>query len=473
MVTTRFAPSPTGYLHIGGLRTALYCYLLARRHGGKFLLRIEDTDRTRLVPDAIPNMLRMFEIFGIVPDEGPHKDGGRGPYLQSERLPIYQERLHDLVKQGHAYYCFCSSERLDALRQEQEELKLPPRYDGHCRNLPYEESRARVDAGESYTIRLKVPKAEKVEMIDLIRGRIEFNTSDVEDQILLKTDGFPTYHGAIVIDDALMGITHVMRGEEWISSIPKQILTARALGIELPKYAHMPNIMGTDGKKLSKRTGDTAAEIYIEKGYLPEAILNFVAFLGWNPKTTQEIFTLDELVEVFDLGGMGKSGAVLDPVKLDWMNSQHLMRLPDEEVLSRLGAYLQEYRPEFYVQHFSKASSETNLNIVRELKTRLKRFDEFPDLTKFLYGDAAVRPDLLCNAKMKIETLEQAKTALQFALSVLEKYSEISDFEAFKADFLASIAALGYKNGQILWPLRIALSGEEFSPGAFELAYLL
>ncbi len=204
MIKTRFAPSPTGYMHIGGLRTALYCYLWARKNNGVFMLRVEDTDQTRLVPDAIPKMLHTLDIFGLTPDEGPHKDLGNGPYTQSERLPIYQEQLHALVKQGSAYYCFCTSERLDELRKEQEDLKLAPRYDGHCRNLPYEESRARVEAGEAYTIRLKVPKAEKIEMMDLIRGRIEFNTNEVEDQVLLKTDGFPTYHGAIVIDDAMM-----------------------------------------------------------------------------------------------------------------------------------------------------------------------------------------------------------------------------------------------------------------------------
>ena len=209
-----------------------------------------------------------------------------------------------MVAKGSAYYCFCSSERLDTLRAEQEDLKLPLKYDGHCRDLPYEESRTRVEAGEPYTIRLRVPKAEKLEMQDMIRGKIEFNTTEVEDQVLQKTDGFPTYHGAIVIDDHLMGVTHVMRGEEWISSIPKQILTARALGITLPEYAHMPNIMGADGKKLSKRTGDTAVELYLEKGYLPEAILNFVAFLGWNPKTTQEIFSLEELVSAFEITNM-------------------------------------------------------------------------------------------------------------------------------------------------------------------------
>ena len=265
MIKTRFAPSPTGYLHFGSLRTALYCYLWARKHQGIFMLRVEDTDQSRLVSDATDKLMATLEIFGLSPDEGPNHDLGNGPYYQSQRLELYQERLHALAKSGGAYYCFCTSERLDTLRTEQEALKLPLKYDGCCRDLAYEESYARVQAGESYTIRLRVPLAQKLEMNDLIRGRIEFNTSEVEDQVLLKSDGFPTYHGAIVIDDYLMGVTHVMRGEEWISSIPKQILTARALEIDLPAYAHMPNIMGADGKKLSKRTGDTAVESYLEK----------------------------------------------------------------------------------------------------------------------------------------------------------------------------------------------------------------
>ena len=374
MIKTRFAPSPTGYLHIGGLRTALYCFLLARKHAGKFLLRVEDTDRTRLVPDAVENLLEMLDFFGLTPDEGPHQDGGNGPYVQSERLPIYQKYLHGLVESGKAYYCFCTSERLEELRADQESLKLPTRYDGRCRDIPLEEAKTRIAAGETYTIRLKVPKGEKLEFHDLIRGRMEWNTSDVEDQVLLKSDGFPTYHGAVVIDDHLMGITHVMRGEEWISSTPKQILTARALGFELPAYAHMPNIMGSDGKKLSKRTGDTAVESYVENGYLPEALLNFVAFLGWNPKTTQEIFTMEELVAAFRIEDMNRAGAILDPVKLDWMNAQYLVRMENGEILARLDAYLKKYRSGFYASAFSNAPKELHLRTIEELKTRLKRF---------------------------------------------------------------------------------------------------
>ncbi len=264
-VRTRLAPSPTGYLHIGSLRTALYCYLWAHHNTGKYIIRIEDTDRTRLVEGAVDAILDTHDFLNLTPDESVRHGGEYGPYIQSERLEFYQPRLHELCEKGSAYYCFCTSERLDELRAEQEELKLPPRYDGHCRHLPLEEAKVRIKNGERYTIRLKVPKAELLVFNDLIRGRIEFNTNEVEDQVLLKSDGFPTYHGAIVIDDDMMKISHVMRGEEWISSIPKQVLVARALGITLPEYAHLPNVLGADGKKLSKRTGDVSVSEYLKK----------------------------------------------------------------------------------------------------------------------------------------------------------------------------------------------------------------
>ncbi len=303
---------------------------------------------------------------------------------------------------------------------------------------------------------------------------MEFNTNEVEDTVLLKSDGFPTYHGAVVIDDDHMGVTHAMRGEEWISSIPTQVLTARALGVTLPRYAHMPNIMGSDGKKLSKRTGDTATELYLERGYLPEAILNFVAFLGWNPKTTQEIFSLTELEEAFSFEGMNRSGPMLDIVKLDWMNAQYISRLETADLCTRLTIYLETYLPDFYRDTFSRASSELNYRIIHELKTRLKRLDEYPSLTQFFYGEPDLRQDLLINPKMKVESLEDARTGLEFARSFLQNISgEVTDFDAFKAEFLAQIAGAGYKNGFVLWPVRIALSGAEFSPGAFEIVSIL
>lgn len=471
-VRTRFAPSPTGYIHIGGLRTMLYCYLWAHKNHGKYIVRVEDTDQTRFVEGAIESMLDLHDVLGLTPDESVRHGGDFGPYRQSERLPIYQERLHKLCDEGSAYYCFCTPERLADLKKEQEELKLPPRYDGHCRHIPLEEAKERIANGEKYTIRLKVPKAETIVFNDLIRGRIEFKTSEVDDQVLLKSDGFPTYHGAIVIDDHLMGITHVMRGEEWISSIPKQVLTARALGIELPFYAHLPNVLGSDGKKLSKRTGDVSVDQYMAKGYLPEALLNFLSLLGWHPKQDEEIMSMDEMIQKFEITDIHKAGAVLDPIKLDWMNGEYIKKLPLDDLYTRLEKFLQKYETEFFENTFSKFPREFNEKILSELKTRLKRFDEFRELTTFFYSEPKIAKDLLVNPKMKIATEAEAIENLKFIFPILETI-DYSDLEAMKNTILPKIAEAEKKNGQVLWPLRVALSGEQFSPGAFEIAYIL
>lgn len=472
-VRTRLAPSPTGYIHIWNLRTALYAYLWAKHNQWNFILRIEDTDRTRLVEWAVDAIIETLTLVWIRPDEWPHHDGWYGPYTQSERLHIYTPRLHQLCEEGSAYYCFCTSERLEALKKEQEELKLPPKYDGHCRHIPLEEAKERIKNGEKYTIRLKVPKWETLIFNDAIRGRIEFKTSEVDDQVLLKSDGFPTYHGAIILDDNAMGITHVMRGEEWISSMPKQILTARALGIELPVYAHLPSVLGTDGKKLSKRTGDVSVSEYIKKWYFPEALLNFLSLLGWHPKQDEEIMSMEEMIEKFDIKDIHKSWAVLDPIKLDWMNGEYIKRMELGELHERLSVYLKKYESDFYETIYSQINYDTNAKILTELKPRMKRFDEFIELTKFFYGDANIRTDLLTNPKMKIETLSDAKESLIFARDILEQIEDYGEIEAIKSPLLEAITASGKKNGQVLWPLRVALSGEEFSPGAFEMAYIL
>jgi nondiscriminating glutamyl-tRNA synthetase len=471
-VRTRLAPSPTGYLHIGSLRTALYCYLWARHSQWEYIIRVEDTDRTRLVEWAVDAIFDMHDLLGIAPSESVRHGGEYGPYIQSERLHIYQPRLHKLCEEGSAYYCFCSSERLDALRTEQEELKLPPRYDGHCRHLPLEEAKERIKNGEKYTIRLKVPKAEKIVFNDLIRGRIEFNTSEVEDQVILKSDWFPTYHGAIVIDDEMMKISHVMRGEEWISSIPKQVLVARALWITLPEYAHLPNVLGADGKKLSKRTGDVSVSEYLKKWYLPEALLNFLSLLGWHPKQDEEIMSMDEMIEKFEITDIHKSGAVLDPIKLDWMNGEYIKRMELGELHSRLAKYLEEHEATFYKDVFSQKNYDFNAKIIKELQTRMRRFDEFISLTQFMYHDAQFRPELMMNPKMKIETIKEWQSALEFVLPFIEN-GDFSTIDSLKTPILSAIVESWKKNGQILWPLRIALSWEEFSPGAFELAYIL
>lgn len=471
-VRTRFAPSPTGFIHIGGLRTMLYCYLWAKKNNWQYIVRVEDTDQTRFVEGAIESMLDLHEELGLTPDESVRHGWDKWPYQQSHRLEIYQEKLHKLCEEGSAYYCFCTPERLDNLRKEQEELKLPPRYDGHCRDIPYEEALERVKSWEKYTIRLKVPKAETIVFNDLIRGRIEFKTSEIDDQVLLKSDGFPTYHGAIVIDDYLMGITHVMRWEEWISSIPKQVLTARALGIELPEYAHLPNVLGTDGKKLSKRTGDAFVTDYLANGYIPEALLNFLALLGWHPKQDQEIMTMNEMIEKFKISDIHKAGAVLDVVKLDWMNSEYIKAMNIDKLYSRLEKFLQKYDNDFFEHIFSKFDKNFNQKIITELQTRLKRFNEYKELTTFFYQEAKIARELLVNPKMKINSEEEAIESLKFVLPILEN-ADFENMENLKAPILSAIAENGKKNGQILWPIRVALSGEQFSPWAFELAYIL
>ncbi len=472
-VRTRFAPSPTGFLHIGGLRTALYAYLWARHNNGQYILRIEDTDRSRVVEWAIDVVLDAHRIVGMLPDEWPHHDGGRWPYIQSERIHIYAPRLHRMCQEGSAYYCFCTPERLTELRNEQESLHLPPWYDGHCRHLPLEESESRIASGDKYTIRLKVPKWETIVFQDIIRGPIEFQTSEIDDAVLLKSDGiFPTYHGAVVIDDDMMGITHVMRWEEWISSIPIQVITARGLGITLPAYAHLPNIMGSDGKKLSKRTWDTAVSEYLKKWYLVEALLNFIALLGWHPKRNEEIMSMQDMISLFEISNIHKSWALLDPIKLDWMNGEYIKRMEIGELHARVAKYLEEYEPDFYSDIFSPRDYKYNTRIIAELQNRMKRFEEFIPLTSCLYGEALVRTDLMVNIKMKIETVEQWVDALRFVLPLLIS-ADYTTLDTLKVHILWAIATSGQKNWQILWPLRVALSGEEFSPGAFELAYIL
>ncbi len=473
IVRTRLAPSPTWYIHIGWLRTALYCYLWAHHNKWQYIIRIEDTDRTRLVEWAIDAIIETHEIMWINPDESVNHDGKYGPYIQSERTHIYAPKLHKLCEEGTAYYCFCSSNRLASLRQEQEELKLPTGYDGHCRHLPIEEARERIANWEKYTIRLKVQKNEILIFNDLIRGRIEFNTNQIDDTVLLKSDGiYPTYHWAVVIDDDLMKISHVMRGEEWISSMPIQILTARALGIILPEYAHLPNVLGADGKKLSKRTGDVSVTEYLRKWYLPEALLNFLSLLGWHPGNDEEIMTMDEMISQFKITDIHKSWAVLDPIKLDWMNGEYIKRMEIWKLHTKLATYLEKYEIDFYSDIFSKKEYTYNTRIIQELQGRMKRFDEFITLTTCLYGDSKINRDLLINPKMKIETIEQGINALEFVLPIIE-FADFSSMDSLKNPIIEAINLADKKNGQILWPLRIALSGEEFSPGAFELAYIL
>ncbi|MDH4121427.1 MAG: glutamate--tRNA ligase [Deltaproteobacteria bacterium] len=334
-VRVRFAPSPTGELHIGGLRTALFNYLYARRHGGVFILRIEDTDRTRYVPEAELRLMEMLKWAGIAPDEGPQVGGPHGPYHQSERLPMYRQAAEELMAKGLAYPCYCSSETLDQMRQQQQARGMPTRYDGRCRKLTPDDRKRLDDKGLTPVVRMVLPdREERMVVKDLIRGNVAFNTSQLDDQVLLKSDGFPTYHLAVVVDDHAMEITHVLRAEEWLPSTPKHLLLYRYLGWEPPQYAHLPLLLNDDRSKMSKRKGDVSVEAYQAKGYLPEALVNFIALLGWSPGDDREVFTLEELVQEFSIERINKTGAVFNRDKLDWMNQQYMSRLPVERLVA-------------------------------------------------------------------------------------------------------------------------------------------
>ncbi|MDD3646220.1 MAG: glutamate--tRNA ligase [Candidatus Gracilibacteria bacterium] len=472
-VVTRFAPSPTGYVHIGSLRTVLYNYLFAKKHSGKFMLRIEDTDRTRYVEGSVENMLGVLANMGLIPDEGPNNPGDLGPYFQSERLDIYKKYIEQLVQEDKAYYCFCSSERLDELRKEQTELGLPTKYDKKCRYLSLEEIKEKLASGVPYTVRLKVPENKEVVFDDVIKGKVKVMSKDVDEQVLLKSDGFPTYHLANVVDDHLMGVTHVIRGDEWTPSTPKHILLYEAFGWKPPVFAHIPLLLGTDKKKLSKRTGDVAVEAYIEKGYLSEAIINYIALLGWNPKTTEEFFSMNELIERFELEQVHKAGAVFDVERLNFFNSYYLKNSSTDYLYDKLCNYLAKYSPEF-LEKIKTFSDDYNKKVLGELKTKIKKFDEFEENTRFLYGEANIpAKDLLLNEKMKVESIGIAKIALELALDVVSSNSDFSNIDEVRDIFIEKIKNAGLKNGQVLWPVRCALSGEQYSPGALELIYIL
>lgn len=470
---TRFAPSPTGSLHVGGLRTALFSYIVARQTKGEFLLRIEDTDQAREVAGSIDVILKGLGWAGIPPDEGViWADGGiaqkgsHGPYKQSERLPLYKEHAEKLLKSGHAYHCFCTSERLDQMRKDQELRKLPPMYDRQCLHLKPEEVSTRIAAGEPFVIRLKVPRDRTIEFDDDIRGRVSFQGKTIDDQVLMKSDGFPTYHLAHVVDDHLMDIGIVIRGEEWLSSLPKHLLLFEAFEWTPPRYAHVPLLLNADRSKLSKRQGSVSVEEYIGKGYLPEALLNFLALLGWNPGTTQEMFSLDELIAAFTIDRIQKAGAVFDLTKLDWLQGQWMRKLTTEEFLHRVTPYLQLHLPDA----LKDKGLEKKLSLIQARITFAK---EAPEMLAFFYAAPTVSKDLLISAKQKVSEAD-----LPTILEVLKETLEPIDAKKWNEDTLkteiqAVVAKGGWKLGQLLWPLRAALTGREYSPGAFEVAGLL
>ena len=465
MVTTRFAPSPTGFLHIGSFRTALYAYLLAKQHGGKFILRIEDTDQARYHPEAVQQIISSLQWAGLQYDEGPDVGGPHGPYVQTERRELYTKYAQQLLASGHAYRCFCSKERLQALREDQQANKLAPKYDGHCRHLSPAEVEQRLAAGEPHVIRMIVPENRVLEFNDGIRGKITFNTKDQDDQIIMKSDGLPTYFLAVVVDDHLMEVTHVIRSEEWLSSTPKVLLLYEYLGWECPVIAHPAFILGQDGKKkLSKREGAASVDIFIADGYLPEAIINYVAFLGWNPGTDQEFFTLPELAQAFSLERCQKSGAIYDLKRLLWMNGQYIRRYAP----AALGPLVKPFitQAEWY-----RADDAYLTRAVAEIQTRLELLSQAPEMLEPFYRPVDYALDLICNPKMKV-TPDLARTTLT---AIKEAFTALTvwDKETLQNTLMTLVATHGWSNGQVFWPLRAALSGRPSSPGAYEMAAVL
>lgn len=460
-IRVRFAPSPTGYLHVGGLRTALYNYLFAKKHGGTFVLRIEDTDKKRYVEGAVEKLQDTLKTMKLDWDEGP--------FVQSERLDIYKKYAEQLVKDGKAYYCFCDPSRLDAMREEQITKKEAPMYDRHCLKYSPDEIDEKLKTGCVKTIRLKVPDDEVLEFDDIVRGKVQFGSNTIDDQVLIKSDGFPTYHLASVVDDFEMKITHVIRGEEWLPSTPKHILLYKAFGWTAPQFAHLPLLLNPDHTKLSKRQGDVAVEDYLQKGYLKEALINFIALLGWNPGqgSTQEIFSLDELADVFDLKNVNKSGAVFDLKKLDWMNAQYIKKLSIDELYD-LSLEFWKKKEFFTNASEEKKSAEYLKKVLTIEQDRLATLAGVGEYNRFFFKDVAPQKEMLRWKNMSDEDL---KKSLEDSKNIFENIAE-EDWTRENLEKLL-LEKAGEKRGDLLWPLRASLSGEQKSPSPFELAWVL
>jgi len=472
-VVTRFAPSPTWYVHIWSLRTVLYNYLFAKKNNGKFLVRIEDTDRTRLVEWSVENMLEVLASVWLIPDEWPNNPWDKWPYYQSERLNIYKNYIQELIDKDKAYYCFCSPERLTKLREEQQSLWLPTKYDKKCRFLTKEEIQKKLDNWEPHTVRLKVPENTIIEFNDLVKGKIKVPSKDIDEQVLLKTDWFPTYHLANVVDDHLMWVTHVIRWDEWTPSTPKHVIMYDAFWWEKPIFAHIPLLLWTDKKKLSKRTWDVAVEKYLEHWYLTESLINYIALLWWNPKTTEEFFSMDELIKRFDLKQVHKAWAVFDTERLKFFNSHYLKTLDLEYLYNKLKNYLEKYDKDF-LKRINNFWDEYNKKVLNEIRTKIKKFDEFKENTFYLYNEPKIpNKDLLINEKMKIKDIDIVKKALQIAIDITSNNDDFNSIDEVKNIFIEKIKEAEMKNWQVLWPTRVALSWEQFSIWALELIYIL
>jgi glutamyl-tRNA synthetase len=449
----RMAPSPTGEYHVGHIATLLKNYAFAKKYSGQFVLRIEDTDQERKVEGAVERIMGVIKAYGLSWDEGPDIGGPYEPYTQSERLPLYKKYAEQLVADGKAYYCFCSSERLEALRESQREAKVPPKYDKHCRNLSEEEVQQKLAAGEPHVIRLAVPSGETITFNDLIRGQIDTPSDSVDDQVLLKSDGFPTYHLAVVVDDNAMKITHVMRGEEWISSTPKHVLLYEAFGWEQPVYAHIPVFLNPDGQgKMSKRKGTVAAQSFLDEGYLPEAMLNFFMILGWTPEDQREILTLDEYIQEFDPKEISAKSVVFDLQKLAWLNGVYIRNLTQDQLMDKLVPFLPEDFPH------DKADQ-----IIPLIWERLVKLNDVTELTEFFYREVNPPVELM----LKKSDAAQAKLQLEVTANILNK---INDWTVEKIEEMVRQLQTtnNWKTGQYFMLIRVAVTGKVATPPLFE-----
>ena len=466
-VRTRFAPSPTGYLHLGGLRTALYTYLFARQNGGKFILRIEDTDQEREVPGAVDMIYKSMRLAGLDYDEGPDVGGDYGPYIQTQRRELYMPYALELVEKGAAYPCFCTKEELQERRDAAAAKGEQWKYDKHCLHIPKEEALRRMKSGEPFVIRQNIPLTGTASFDDALYGHVEAPCDTLDDNVLIKQDGLPTYNFANVIDDHLMGITHVMRGTEYLSSTPKYNLLYEAFGWEKPTYIHLSPVMKDASRKLSKRYGDPSFEDLLSQGYVKDAIINFIVLLGWCPDVKKygdkEFFTKEELIEAFDLSGLSKSPAIFNTEKLDWFNHEYITRMSLDEYL------------ELATPWFDKVLAGKNMDyrmLAGLMHTRTEVFNRVPDQIRFLAELPEYDIDIYTHKKMKTDP-EISLKALKLALPVLEALEDFSE-ENVKAVLMELAQKNEMKTGQIMWPVRIAISGLQSTPGgATEIAYLL
>ncbi len=473
-VRLRFAPSPTGYLHIGGLRTALYNYLYARRNNGKFILRIEDTDQTRFVEGAIENLIESLHWAGVEYDEGVFVEDGKivekgdhGPYIQSNRLDIYKKYVDELIEKGYAYYCFCSKERLEQVREEQKIKGVVPKYDGFCRNISLEEARERIAKGEEYVVRLKLPHNYDIKFHDLVRGDIVINTDDIDDQVLLKSDGYPTYHMAVVVDDHLMEITHIVRGEEWLPSTPKHVYLYEAFGWEKPTYVHLPTVLNKDRKKLSKRQGDVSVEDFRDKGYLPEGLVNYLALVGWSPEDNQEILSMEDLVSKFTFERVSKTGGIFDKDKLDWVNGHYIRSSSVERITDLAISYLIEAG--LIDKEFSENNYEWLKLLIHTVQESINTIAEVPEKVEFIFKDHI---EIVEEDALEILKGEQVSTVLNAMKDELNNVEEI-DEEYAKGCMKIIQKATGVKGKNLYMPARVALTGVVHGPEFVNILVLL